>query len=346
MFCMRFQRSLFSKIDPLDRPKSRPGRQARLQAGGEKALDGPGLLAYKRVAFLKMKRLLPCLLGIFFCVSSLRAQTSVFAGSEDFDRYARKLRESALSSIEPRVVVPTTSAFRGISGRYPWKMNIVSTIFWVGESASQNNPVHNRSSSWDTDWASNFGGYDNPEPSQRRNFMPATFVPNQNPFYFALPYNDVTGGHHKNEARTVIPWFAQAYERDGKSVCQDRWIAIRKGNRVCYAQWSDCGPFRTDHWEYVFGNEMPKPNLNRGAGLDVSPSVRDYLGMGSTDVVDWKFVEAREVPVGPWARIGTNNTVLARLRSAGQSVASAAPVLKPVKSKVNIAPETPTVRNQ
>ncbi len=226
-------------------------------------------------------------------------------------------------------------------------MNIVSTVFWVGESAGQNNPVHNRSSSWDADWAYNFGGYDNPDPSQRRNFMPATFVPNENPFYFALPYNDVSGGHHKPEARTVIPWFAQAYEGDGKSVCRNRWIAIRKGNRVCYAQWSDCGPFRTDHWEYVFGNETPKPNLNRGAGLDVSPSVRDYLGMNSgMDVVDWKFVEAREVPVGPWARVGTNNTVLARLQRAGQSVASVAPVLKSTKSKVNIAAETPTVLNK
>ena len=61
------------------------------------------------------------------------------------------------------------------------------------------------------------------------------------------------------------------------------------------------GPFRTDHWEYVFGNERPKPNLNRGAGLDVSPAVRDYLGLPDTDVTDWKFVEFSEVPPGPWA---------------------------------------------
>ena len=293
-----------------------------------------------------MKWLIPYLLGILACVGSLRAQTSVFSGSEDFDRFARKLRESALSSLEPRVVVPTTSSFRGISGRYPWKMNIVTTVFWVGENATVNNPVHNRSSSWDADWAYNFGGYDNPDPSQRRNFMPAAFVPNENPFYFALPYNDVSGGHHKPEARSVIPWFAQAYTDDGKSVCRNRWIAVRKGNRVCYAQWSDCGPFRTDHWEYVFGNETPKPNLNRGAGLDVSPSVRDYLGMGSMDVVDWKFVEARDVPVGPWARIGTNNTVLARLQRTSQPVVSAAPVIKAGKSKVNLTAETPTVSNQ
>jgi hypothetical protein len=44
------------------------------------------------------------------------------------------------------------------------------------------------------------------------------------------------------------------------------------------------GPFRTDYWQYVFGNERPKLNLNKGAGLDVSPAVRDYLGLSDTDV--------------------------------------------------------------
>lgn len=293
-----------------------------------------------------MTRLIPSLSGIFFCAASLQAQTSVLSSSEDFDRFARKLRESALSSIEPKVQVPTTSGFRGISGRYPWKMNIVTTIFWVGESAAANNPVHNRSSSWDLDWAINFGGYDNPDPAGRRDFMPAHFVPRENPFYFALPYNDVSGGRHKPEARTVIPWFSQAFERDGKSVCHNRWIAIRKGNRVCYAQWSDCGPFTTTHWEYVFGNQMPKPNLNKAAGLDVSPSVRDYLGMSSTDVVDWKFVEARDVPPGPWARIGSNNDVARRFQRSTSAVASAAPVVRSNKSKISIAPEMPTVLNR
>ena len=33
-----------------------------------------------------------------------------------------------------------------------------------------------------------------------------------------------------------------------------------------YAQWEDAGPFRTDHWQYVFGNERPKPNLEPGRG--------------------------------------------------------------------------------
>ena len=60
------------------------------------------------------------------------------------------------------------------------------------------------------------------------------------------------------------------------------------------------GPFRTDSAEYVFGNERPSPNANRGAGIDVSPAVRDYLGLGPLDVVDWRFVEQAKVPAGPW----------------------------------------------
>jgi hypothetical protein len=260
-------------------------------------------------------------------LSPLQAQTP-YKSSEDFARYAMKLRESALLNMEPRVVVPTSRSATG-SGRYPWKLGIVTTTFWVGENASQNNPVHNKSSSWDLNWADNFGGYDNPDPAARiakgGEYRPANFVPRQNPFYVALPYNDVTRGKTKEESKVVIPWFKEAFEREGKSVCRDRWVAIRKGNRIAYAQWSDCGPFRTDHWQYVFGNERPKPNLNKGAGLDVSPAVRDYLGMAWTDVTDWKFVDFREVPNGPWATMGDNNHFVQRAGRANSRVASSQP---------------------
>ena len=193
-------------------------------------------------------------------------------------------------------------------GRYPWRVGIITTIFWIGERPRGNNPVPNARSSWDKYWYYNYGGYDNPDPGSRRNFIPINFVPRQNPFYVALPYNDVEHGHTKYEAREVIPWFKQAFVRDGQTVLKNRWIEVRHANRVCYAQWEDCGPFRTDHWRYVFGNERPRPNLNQGAGLDVSPAVRDYLGLGIKDPCDWKFVEFREVPPGPWSAYGGNNT--------------------------------------
>jgi hypothetical protein len=58
----------------------------------------------------------------------------------------------------------------------------------------------------------------------------------------------------------------------------------------------------------VFGDERPRPNLNKGAGLDISPAVRDYLGLKQTDVTDWRFVDFSEVPRGPWSTLGENNT--------------------------------------
>ena len=237
---------------------------------------------------------------------------SIDNSNEDFERFARKLRGSTITSLQPKVTVPTDGKITGVSGRYPWKTSIVTAIFYVGERGGGS------ASAWDGKWKENYGGFDHPDPEQRRNYMPIAFIPKENPFYAALPYNDVARGHSRPEARTVIPWFAQAFERDGRSVCHNRWLAIRKGNRVCYAQWSDVGPFRSDHWQYVFGNESPKPNANHGAGLSVSPAVRDYLGLGSTDVTDWKFVEVRDVPGGPWARIGTNNTVT-QLRDGSES---------------------------
>jgi hypothetical protein len=109
----------------------------------------------------------------------------------------------------------------------------------------------------------------------------------------------------------------------GVSTCKDRWVAIRKGNRTVYAQWEDAGPFRTDYWQYVFGNERPKSTLNKGAGLDVSPAVRDYLGLSETDVTDWRFVEFSEVSRGPWSTLGENNTFVISDRKAGGELAQA-----------------------
>ncbi|HWL50911.1 MAG TPA: hypothetical protein VNQ90_00645, partial [Chthoniobacteraceae bacterium] len=207
--------------------------------------------------------------------------------------------------------------------KYPWRNEIVTTTFWVGEPASRRNPVHNQASSWDQRWARNFGGFDDPNPKNRSGYLPAKFTPRQNPFYVALPYNDVTRGKTKPEARKVIPWFDEAFEREGRSVVKGRWVAIRYKGKVAYAQWEDCGPFRTDHWQYVFGSERPKPNLNKGAGLDVSPAVRDYLGMSPTDVTDWRFVDFEEIPQGPWATHGENNTFVQRAREQMRQTAMA-----------------------
>jgi hypothetical protein len=195
-------------------------------------------------------------------------------------------------------------------GQYPWRQNIVTTVFWIGEEPTPNNPVPNRASSWDKQWTKSYGGFDDPNPGHRSAFIPVKFTPHQNPFYCALPYNDKAATGHRPEAPQVVPWFKEAYQGPAASTCKGHWVAIKKGDRVAYAQWEDAGPFRTDHWQYVFGTERPKPNLNKGAGLDVSPAVRDYLGLQPTDVTDWKFVDFKDVPLGPWAKFGENNTFI------------------------------------
>lgn len=208
--------------------------------------------------------------------------------------------------------------------RFPWKKEIVTTVFWVGELPTGNNPVPNKSSSWDKNWTQSYGGYDNPTAGHRNGYLPANFTPQQNPFYCALPYNDKASTGHRSEAPTVVPWFKEAYQGPAMSTCKGRWLAIHKGNKTAYAQWEDAGPFRTDHWQYVFGNERPKPNLNKGAGLDVSPAVRDYLGLKETDVTDWKFVDFSEVPQGPWATHGSNNPfVINRGKRSGGALVEA-----------------------
>jgi hypothetical protein len=234
----------------------------------------------------------------------------------------QRLREqgSAVSSGLPKVFAPTLP--RTAYTRYPWKTDIVATVFWVGETPTANNPTPNNKSSWDVNWEANYGGFDDPDPAKRRSdFTPVAFRPGLNPFYIALPYNDCLNYKtHKPEAARVIPWFKTSFTKPGRSVLRGAWLAIRYGNQVCYAQWEDCGPFVTDDWEYVFGNARPKNSMNNGAGIDVSPAVRDYLGMKSGAKVDWRFVDVNEIPDGPWARIGMNNHFvrIAELRARQQ----------------------------
>src|SRR5438477_10595061 len=74
--------------------------------------------------------------------------------------------------------------------RYPWKKNIVTTVFWIGEQPSRNNPVPNRARPWDKHRSRSYGGFDDPNPPHRSNYIPAQFTPRQNPFCCALPIHD------------------------------------------------------------------------------------------------------------------------------------------------------------
>ena len=222
----------------------------------------------------------------------------------------------------PRVFAPTRP--RETYTKYPWKENIVTTVFWIGEAANaEKNSPANIASSWDTKWMENYGGYDDPDPSKRAwDFRPASFIPGQNPFYCALPFNDLAGWKRtKPTAQKVVPWFKERYTEFGETVLRGQWLAIRCGTQLCFAQWEDVGPFETDDWPYVFGTERPRTTKNNTAGLDVSPAVRDFLKLRSGQACDWRFVELEEVPPGPWRKFGDNNHfVQMRLQQSQQDL--------------------------
>eukprot|EP00903_Cladosiphon_okamuranus_P003589 g3587.t1 len=66
-----------------------------------------------------------------------------------------------------------------------WKRNVVTTVFWVGEQPTENNPTPNDKSAWDQNWEANFGGYD--DPNNREGYFPRSFVPALNPWEITYP---------------------------------------------------------------------------------------------------------------------------------------------------------------
>ena len=201
-----------------------------------------------------------------------------------------------------------TSSASNSDTKYLIHKNISTTFFWTGENgSSENKNIPNIASAWDDMWMLNYGGVDTPDA--RDEYHPTAFIPKENSFYFALPYNDFgNNGEKKVGITSYIPW-ATSDDDNNKSICKNRWIKIIKGNSIAYAQWEDVGPFGEDDEDYVFGDTEPKNSINNSAGLDVSPAVRDYLNLSDVDTVDWQFVDEEDVPDGPWKNIVTNSNI-------------------------------------
>ncbi|PLX28065.1 hypothetical protein C0583_02430 [Candidatus Parcubacteria bacterium] len=182
----------------------------------------------------------------------------------------------------------------------------MTSVFWAGEGADASNDyISNRESYWDVDWMESFGGID--DPNNRCGYWPCEFEPQENPFYFALPYGDYDeDGEHKDSLRD-LNWYRG--EDIDESILKNRWIEIVYKNQVCYGQWEDVGPMNTDDYDYVFGSAMPENDFGVKAGLDVSPALRDCLGMETNVVTAWRFIEEDEVPSGPWKTIVTESQV-------------------------------------
>jgi hypothetical protein len=183
--------------------------------------------------------------------------------------------------------------------------NIMTTVFWVGEAADGDNAyISNAQSAWDEQWQAHYGGYDNPD--HRSGANPAAFIPHENPFYFALPYNDYTdNGTHKPTASGCLPYTHNT--NDKYSWCKNNWIAVTYHGKTAYGQWEDVGPNDENDSAYVFGTKQPRNTFGAHAGLDVSPAIRDYLGLDGENRTSWRFVRAADVPAGPWKAIVTTS---------------------------------------
>ena len=194
------------------------------------------------------------------------------------------------------------------SSAYTLHENISTTVFWAGEKGSEaNHNIPNIASAWDDMWMMHYNGID--DPDHREGWHPAGFTPKENPFYFALPFNDFDeNGEKKANLTDYIPW-ATSSDANNTSICKNRWIKITKGTETAYAQWEDVGPFGEDDKAYVFGTSQPQNTVNDNAGLDVSPAVRDYLSLNDIDKTDWQFVDEEDVPNGPWKEIITTGNV-------------------------------------
>ncbi len=182
---------------------------------------------------------------------------------------------------------------------YPWKKGIITTMFWIGEGSTPISSTTNVQSSWDEDWLPNNHGSDN--PNNRNGYASGSHASTLNPFYVALPFNDLA---FPEKAHEWLPrgWYRPPKDGRQVSACKDRWVWIKnEQGRSCFAQWEDVGPLRYDHAEYVFGSERPIGLGDDHAGLDVSPAVAQYLGIdGKNRITSWRFVDDADVWPGPW----------------------------------------------
>jgi hypothetical protein len=176
--------------------------------------------------------------------------------------------------------------------------HVTATEFWAGEpSDASNKYIDNKSSAWVQHWQQEFGGID--DPQHRCGWDPCSFTPQENTFYFALPFDDLQKNGQPKPASTLekIPWYPGQPAPDGQSLVKNHWIVItNQEGKTAYAQWEDVGPMNSNDTKYVFGDQPPKYY----AGLDLSPAVTDYLNLNGKEAVSWHFAGGNDIPAGPW----------------------------------------------
>lgn len=225
---------------------------------------------------------------------------------------------------------PTPEPAVGASRIYPVHTGIVATTFWVGEIFDPNASDGSQMlSTYDGSWFANYGGCDGVTTANgcqteartaANGYFPTAMTPRQNPFYLDLPYDDLNNAAAFASRGTTIPWAGDpgyaGHETDSSfSYMKNRWVRITLGNQTCYGQIEDAGPGQYNDVAYVFGSTDARPANTEfnGAGMDVSPALNGCLGFrdlnGENDVVSWQFVEASDVPPGPWLDLVTTSGI-------------------------------------
>lgn len=160
------------------------------------------------------------------------------------------------------------------ASKYPIHSGINASTFWAGEGAGDaNHNISNVPSAWESDWATSFGVEDWPGLSRDSDYIPTDSrftgdeYPKVNPYYFALPYNDMSEivydgdkvsnvvglqsdyttyyipylsrdgvkttdtrwlyGYTRKGSATKIPWKDQSSWGDNRSMVKGRWARIR-----------------------------------------------------------------------------------------------------------------------
>src|SRR3981081_1851932 len=115
---------------------------------------------------------------ILSSVSSLftpSAPAAVPGTTVKLSRKSSKPQDDNLLKIDPIAFSPAAKADPPLvkpAERFHWKKEIVTTVFWIGEKPTSNNPVPNRSSSWDANWTKNYGGVDEHAKTPRSALIP------------------------------------------------------------------------------------------------------------------------------------------------------------------------------
>lgn len=264
------------------------------------------------------------------------------------------------TKVIPPTPVPASTAkpatpIVAISARtYPVHTNITSSTFWVGELYNESLEDGSQvCSTYDGNWAYHWSGINKGKVSANaagcagsiiggcdgivsgdkcltekrtavNNFFPTSVpTPKENPFYVALPYDDINDSIGFKERCAVIPWandkgYAGHCTDENFSYMKNRWVKITgpKG-AVCYGQIGDSGPSHDNLYHdknYVFGtnNAQPVQGQWNNAGIDVSPALVGCLGYPEVEgqaKVSWSFVDDTAVPSGPWKKVVTTSGV-------------------------------------